>query len=590
MKLKGKKQSLRNFWVMIPPWVILGALLVLIPIFGYLTLGNIHKERELTSRLLIEKGEALIRSFEAGARTGAGLEWGSFQLRKLLIETARQPGVDYLIITDARGVILADSEPSMIGELYGWDLDMPAAAKRTQVAWRQIANTQGADTFEVYRGFLTADTSFPGLSGEEDAAAEKSAGGGEKAGQSRRYVIFVGLDMGPILLARKQDTRNTVITGLSLFFIGLAGMISLFLAQGYRSVRGSLSQARAFSASLVNHMPIGLVAMDPEKKVMAFNETAEDFFGLSAGEVLGREVAEVLPGFFLEMPEALNQTTMIAEKEIACTVGEGRSAPLEVIATRLEDDEGKFFGYAILFRDLTEVQRLKSEVERNRRLAAIGSLASGVAHEIRNPLSSIKGFATYLRERYKDDPEDCRITEIMIQEVERLNRVIGQLLEFSRPLVMNKKETPIEPILRHTLKMIEGQAQEKGIAIRTDFPGGIPNTFLDSDKMTQVFLNLTLNALNAMEKGGTLSLTLSRADSQTIQVDIADTGTGIRKEELNRIFDPYFTTRSSGTGLGLPIAQRIVEAHGGKISVASEPGKGAVFSVLLPLAAPKTDI
>jgi two-component system sensor histidine kinase HydH len=425
------------------------------------------------------------------------------------------------------------------------------------------------------------------LNEEETTAAEKNADGERKTDKSGGYVIFVGLDMGPVLLAREQDTRNAVITGLSLFLIGLAGMISLFLAQGYRSVRGSLSQARAFSANLVNHMPIGLVAMDPEKKIMAFNETAEAFFGLSAKEILGRRATEVLPEALLEMPETLDRTTLLAEREIACSIGEGRSAPLEVIATRLEDDEGIFFGYAILFRDLTEVQSLKSEVERNRRLAAIGSLASGVAHEIRNPLSSIKGFATYLRERYKDNPEDCRIADIMIQEVERLNRVIGQLLEFSRPLVMNRKETAIEPILRHTLKMIEGQAREKGIAIRAEFPDAIPEIFIDSDKMTQVFLNLALNALNAMVKGGTLSLTLSRPDSRTIQADIADTGTGIRKEDLTRIFDPYFTTRSSGTGLGLPIAQRIVEAHGGKISVASQPGEGAVFSVRLPVGTPE---
>jgi len=570
MKKTGKKPSLRNFWVMIPPWIILGALLVLIPLFVYITLGNINRERELTTRLLIEKGEALIRSFEAGARTGAGLEWGSFQLRKLLIETAQQPGVDYLIITDAKGIILADSDPSMIGELYGWDLDLPTAARRTQVAWRQIANTNGADTFEVYRGCLTTKELFP-----EGARAP----GGFRTGNC---IIFVGLNMGPILLAREQDTRNAVITALSLLLIGFAGMISLFLAQGYRSVRGSLSQVKAFSDSLVDHMPIGLVAMDPEEKLMAFNETAEAFFGLSARDVLGRRAAEILPEILVEIPKTIDVTRTILEREIECPLGDGRNAPLEVIATRLQDDEGTFFGYAILFRDLTEVQRLKREVERSRRLAAIGSLAAGVAHEIRNPLSSIKGFATYLRERYRDNPEDRRVADIMIQEVERLNRVIGQLLEFSRPLVMNRQETAVEPILRHTLKMIEGQAREKGVTFRTEFPTGTPVVSLDSDKMIQVFLNLTLNALNAMEMGGILSVTLLRPDPRTIRVDVADTGTGIAKEQLTRIFDPYFTTKPSGTGLGLAIAQRIVEAHGGTINVVSELGKGTVFSVLLP--------
>jgi len=584
MKKVRSGSSLRNLWVMLPPWIILGALLVLIPIFAFITLGNIHRENELTTRLLIEKGEALIRSFEAGARTGAGLEWGSVQLQKLLIETARQPGVVYLIIADTQGLIVADSDPSMVGEIYGWNLDLKAAARRTSAAWRRIADDQGAHTFEVYRGFSSPDGPFPGFQKQADLPDSRGADDRtrENAGQPRNYVIFVGLDMGPVLAAREQDTRNAVITGLSLLLIGFAGMVSLFLAQGYRSVRGSLSRARAFSDSLVNHMPIGLVAMDPGKRIIAFNETAEALFGLPAGDVLGRTSEETLPEIITETTEGLGATQQILEKETDCPVSRERTIPLSIIATRLQDDEGNFFGYVILFRDLTEVQHLKRELERNRRLAAIGSLASGVAHEIRNPLSSIKGFATYLRERYRDNPEDLQVTDIMIQEVERLNRVIGQLLEFSRPLILNRKVAAIEPILRHAMKMIEIQALEKGVSLEVDFGRMVPDLLLDSDRMTQVFLNLTLNALNAMEKGGTLSLRVTQSGDRTVRVDISDTGTGIGKEELGRIFDPYFTTRPSGTGLGLPIAQRIVEAHGGEILVSSEPGRGTVFSVLLP--------
>jgi len=584
MKKVRSGSSLRNLWVMLPPWIILGALLVLIPIFAFITLGNIHRENELTTRLLIEKGEALIRSFEAGARTGAGLEWGSVQLQKLLIETARQPGVVYLIIADTQGLIVADSDPSMVGEIYGWNLDLKAAARRTSAAWRRIADDQGAHTFEVYRGFSSPDGPFPGFQKQADLPDSRGADDRtlENAGQPRNYVIFVGLDMGPVLAAREQDTRNAVITGLSLLLIGFAGMVSLFLAQGYRSVRGSLSRARAFSDSLVNHMPIGLVAMDPGKRIIAFNETAEALFGLPAGDVLGRTSEETLPEIITETTEGLGATQQILEKETDCPVSRERTISLSIIATRLQDDEGNFFGYVILFRDLTEVQHLKRELERNRRLAAIGSLASGVAHEIRNPLSSIKGFATYLRERYRDNPEDLQVTDIMIQEVERLNRVIGQLLEFSRPLILNRKEAAIEPILRHAMKMIEIQALEKGVSLEVDFGRMVPDLLLDSDRMTQVFLNLTLNALNAMEKGGTLSLRVTQSGDRTVRVDISDTGTGIGKEELGRIFDPYFTTRPSGTGLGLPIAQRIVEAHGGEILVSSEPGRGTVFSVLLP--------
>ena len=150
------------------------------------------------------------------------------------------------------------------------------------------------------------------------------------------------------------------------------------------------------------------------------------------------------PGVFGRSSSSLPLERRIIEREIECTVAEDRSIPLEVIATTLEEDDGAFLGYVILFRDMTEVRRLQQEIARSRRLASLGSLAAGVAHEIRNPLSSLKGFATYFRERYRDNPADRETAEVMITEVDRLNRVIGQLLEFARPLTMTLVPTSLQ--------------------------------------------------------------------------------------------------------------------------------------------------
>jgi len=264
-------------------------------------------------------------------------------------------------------------------------------------------------------------------------------------------------------------------------------------------------------------------------------------------------------------------------------VAEGRTIPLEVIATTLREENSDFAGHVILFRDMTEVRRLKEEIARSRRLASLGNLAAGVAHEIRNPLSSIKGFATWFRERYRDNPEDRETADVMIREVDRMNRVITQLLEFAQPLAMNRVPTLLPAVIRHALKMVEGEARNKGIALETDLPAEIGENPipLDADRMTQVFLNLYLNALAAMEAGGILRVSLTRRDEQTVQIIIADTGSGIPKEDLPRVFDPYFTTRSSGTGLGLAIVHKIVEAHGGEVRLESEPGQGTTVTILL---------
>jgi two-component system sensor histidine kinase HydH len=206
-----------------------------------------------------------------------------------------------------------------------------------------------------------------------------------------------------------------------------------------------------------------------------------------------------------------------------------------------------------------------------------------VAHELRNPLSSIKGFATYFRERYRDNPEDEKTAGIMIQEVDRLNRVIGQLLDYARPMTMHRQETPIQSIIQHTFRMIEQQAREKGVVLQANLPANIPAVGVDPDRMKQVFLNLYLNALDAMEVGDVLSVTLTDLPGEHIRIEVGDTGVGIAPEDLGRIFDPYFTTKPSGAGLGLAIVQKIIDSHGGDIQVESTPGRGTMVAIQLPI-------
>ena len=574
--MRRKNRRSEQLWAVIPPWLIIGAVVILVPLFLFMTLENISRQEEQTTRLLVEKGAALIRSFEAGARTGIGLHWGGFQLQKLLMETAREPDIDYLIVTDVQGTILADSDPSRLGMGYGLDLDLPKIAKTETLTWRRVPNSEGADTFEIYRRFAPTGGPLPGFPDPMLMAPGPPDTG------NPGFVIFVGLDMGPILAAHEEDKRRTIWMAVVFLLIGFAGIVSLLLAQGYRAARSSLSRIKAFSDSLVENMPIGLAAFDGSGTLTAFNQTAETLFNRKAGEVLGKAAGDVLPGSLREIFLELTVQRRIIEREIECPIAEDRSLPLEVIATTLAEDDGAFLGYVILFRDMTEVRRLQQEISRSRRLASLGSLAAGVAHEIRNPLSSLKGFATYFRERYRDNPPDRETAEVMIAEVDRLNRVIGQLLEFARPMAMTLVPTSLQTVIRHSLKMVEGQGKEKGIGIETELPPEIGEIPLDADRISQVFMNLFLNAFTAMETGGTLRVSVARQDERMIRVSVSDTGAGIRKEDLPRVFDPYFTTKPSGTGLGLPIVQKIVEAHGGEILLTSEPGRGTTATVLLP--------
>jgi len=213
---------------------------------------------------------------------------------------------------------------------------------------------------------------------------------------------------------------------------------------------------------------MGLLTIDTEGKITSFNQAAEAVLQRSSGEMLGKKAREILPQELWALIDERKSKKDIIEREIDCDLGEGKAVPLEASVSSLFGDRGELLGEVLLFRDLTEVQELKKEVERNRRLASIGRLAAGIAHEIRNPLSSIKGFATYFKERYKDVPEDKKTAEIMVQEVERLNRVIGQLLEFARPVKLNRKKASLHEVITYSLKMIQKQAQGKGVVITTN--------------------------------------------------------------------------------------------------------------------------
>jgi two-component system sensor histidine kinase HydH len=581
-----------NWWVGISPWIILGAVLVLTPLFVFMTLANINRQKENTTKLLLEKGAALIRSFEAGARTGMmGMQWGGFQVQRLLTETAQQPDIIYLMVTDSEGRILAHDDPSKIGMYHGRDLDLKRLSGSKDVNWRQVTGQDGTQIFEVFRQFAPTRGRDPGHRGEmrrrrtamDDWCRPHMTGA--DTSYSPGQVIFVGLDMGSVEAARREDMHHSVIMAIAFLVIGFAGIVSLFLVQAYRTTKTSLYRLKAFSDNLVENMPMGLVAIDMEGKIASFNQTAESIFQLSAGEVLGKAPEQVLPQSLSEIIGQVKANRGIIEREINCPVKGDKTIPLEVIATFLEEEYGRFLGYVMLLRDLTQIQDLKREVQRNQRLASIGRLAAGVAHEIRNPLSSIKGFATYFKERYRQVPEDQKTAEVMIQEVERLNRVISQLLEFASPMSIQEKPTSLRALIQHSIKLIEGDAHKKGIGIHTDISPEINDVMIDPDRFKQVLLNLYLNSIEAMGKGGTLSVRVQREETERdILINISDTGVGIREEDLPNIFDPYFTSKSSGTGLGLAIVLKIVESHGGKVGVKSRPGEGTTVTITLPFS------
>jgi two-component system sensor histidine kinase HydH len=574
----------------IPAWSLIGAVVVLLPLFAFMTMASINRQQEKSTQLLLEKGAALIRSFEAGTRTGMmGMHRGGFQLQQLLTETAQQPDIVYLLVTDAAGQIIAHNNLNLIGASYGYNLDLKKVTGTKTLQWRIIDYPDGNRVFEVYRKFTPAERPMGWMHGSGTMRRRMQQFSGERKRFDRSVddaprIIFVGLDMTAIDEAHQADIRHAVIMGVILLLVGFAGITLLFLFQSNRATRASLSRIKAFSDTVVENMPIGLIALDARQRIAAFNHTAESLMQLSFHDVMGKAAERVLPADIcaeINRPQIRDE---VIEKEIDCTVGNGHIVALEVGASLLTDDGGNHLGYVILFKDLTEVRALHQEIERSRRLASVGRLAAGVAHEIRNPLSSIKGFATYFKQRYQDVPEDQQTADIMIQEVDRLNRVVSQLLEFARPISISPKPVSFKDLVADSIKLIERQARDKKITIATRNSAQVDKINLDPDRINQVLLNLYLNAIEAMAPGGKLQIEISDSgENSELRIRVADTGKGIAEKDLPKIFDPYFTTKSSGTGLGLAIVHNIVEAVGGTLEVKSEAGRGTAFTLRLPI-------
>ncbi|MBW1693250.1 MAG: PAS domain-containing protein, partial [Deltaproteobacteria bacterium] len=424
-----KKQNIK-FWAGIPPWIFIGAVAVLFPIFSFITIQNINRQNENSLRLLLEKGAALIRSFEAGTRTGMGMRWNNLQLQQLLTETAQQPDILYLLVSDINGTILAHDNPSHIGKRHGKGLNLNQIARIKKIHYRFLPKPDGKEIFEVFRMFSPTEGPMGMRRGRMMMQMWLGPDNNRRINiSSNDLIIFVGLDTTSIEEAKRSDIKHTVIMGVILLFVGFAGVILLFLAQSYRTTKTSLSRIKAFSDNLVDHMPIGLIAMDDNKHITSFNHVAGSVLNLLAEEVIGKNAEQIIPKELWRLLDNLDPELGAVEKELDCTVDQDSVIPLEASATLLNDDDGKFLGYVLLFKDLSEVRSLRKEIARSQRLASVGRLAAGVSHEIRNPLSSIKGFATYFKERYHDVPENQQISNLMIQEVDRLNRVVSQLHE-----------------------------------------------------------------------------------------------------------------------------------------------------------------
>jgi two-component system sensor histidine kinase PilS (NtrC family) len=348
--------------------------------------------------------------------------------------------------------------------------------------------------------------------------------------------------------------------------------------------RQNLAELRALNQNVVESIPSGLITLSSSGMASFINPAGTHILQRSAGEILGRHVTEL--GFFTEerwnAARAELAAGIVIRKEIDEPAADGEVRSIGFAVSPLSTLEGQAAGYTVIFQDLTEMKKLEAELRLKDRMAAVGELSAGIAHEIRNPLAAIAGSVQVLKKSSSLTSQEQRLMSIVLKESERLNKSISDFLRFVRPQERRALAFDVASSLSETLDLLENSPElHERHEIRREIAPASFQLVGDADQIRQVFWNLARNAVQAMPHGGVLTVRTNAGDG-AYNIIFTDSGRGMSPADLQRLFQPFRTNFPSGTGLGMAISYRIVQEHGGRIDVTSREGVGSAITVSLP--------
>jgi len=348
------------------------------------------------------------------------------------------------------------------------------------------------------------------------------------------------------------------------------------LFQRLKRTVGELSAVKQFNESVLQNMSDGLLVADIEGRITLANRAASEILGHESLE--GRSIGEVLGDKEIVMREGLERGVVVVRREVEVRKGDGGIVPLGMSVSPLRGEGGGIRGVVVVFSDMSEAREIEEERRRLDRLALLGEMSAVVAHEIRNPLAGIGAGVQHLAEKMGREDARYESLEMIMRESERVNRIIEDILMISRPVRLHLAPCNVVEVIEEVLGRFEGKAESKGVKVSKYYSPVVPLVRGDGVKLGQALSNLILNGIEAMPDGGELRVMVT-SEGGYVEVEVRDSGLGIREEDRGKIFEPFWSRKPGGTGLGLAIAKRIIEEHGGEIEVESEEGKGSVFRV-----------
>ncbi len=493
----------------LPAYLILGVVLVLLVLISISTYQMFHRQRLNAQDMVRRQGLGLLQALESGVHSGLLVHRGSPEaIRHYIMELGQIQDVAYLYILDAHGDITyhsASDGTHPAGPRPVW----PNAGAAIQT--RRIRDRSGTEIYEIAKRYGPS----------KDETADAHAPG---------RTVVIGLKMTAFNAARRADLHHAFIMTVIVLALGAGAIYFIYVIQNYHQVNRSLRQTQEYARQVVASLASGLLSIDLEGRVVTYNQPALKLLNIAPDRIGAIDLYNYLDFDAAGIADTLSNCRPNLDQEILYQNGNQPPLPLAISVAPMADDDRTCRGAVILVRDLSRIKALEAQMRRAERLAAVGELAAGVAHEIRNPLSSIKGFARFLQKNMAADAKKLEYTQVIIREVDRINAVVNDLLTLARPMTARWVRTDVAELLDHAVRLVQPDARANAIAVGTRIDPDIKPICADANHLTQALLNLLLNAVHAIGRQGVITVGAETGEhGQGCWIWVEDDGPGIEE-------------------------------------------------------------
>jgi len=552
-----------------PAFIILMISVLLTVILAFATVRNINRSQKLMELSFLRQGMTMIHAFEAGTRTSMLFRRsaGHNPLVDLATEVLKDKGIAFIRIVDEdNSVVVSEGDVSHSSLKKDFNLTMIGDEPVFTINWPD-------NIFEIKKRFHPIDDSLNGRSMMEMRWEQWNFSFKPKG----EMYISVGFYTKEYGKTRLQDMYHTIFMLVMLLLLFFAGLYFLFLYQRIRVTHATLLNTQLYAKDVLESIPEALIILDQGGQLISCNKNAEQLFKRRSSELIGRQFLDIYPAC---PPEMLTSPENIVEKDAELPIAGDTFLPVKMGSAQLMDHQGKRIGRVLVLRDVGEIRLMEQQLEHSRRLAALGSMAAGIAHEVRNPLGTLRGLAHFFGTEEGASAACKEYSKFMISEVDRLNLLVTELLQFGAPREVRHDRIEVKSLVEKITALLDKDFKEKNIRFGHQFAEDT-ELYGDHDLLLQVLLNVLKNSIEATPCGGEVSLDVSCND-EICRLAVTDSGAGMSEETRNKLFDPFYTTKKKGTGLGLAVSHRIVERHNGRFEIRSAINAGTTITMVLP--------